>query len=242
MPLTVQQHSKSLAQPPLCEQLKVRDIIDDLFVELNGSFVAGYTVSGINSYYASDEERNRTKLSLEALVRSLPERSMRMQVRFEITEGTGDLVARYNREQRNPSSVLQALDREQTQTWAKRDFDGYYLRHFLHFYFAWDPRIHHQTPDLECEEEDAEQQLQRLRNEMYRASRREHEDLLASSKPDVRCRGNAAINGMKIARMSGNDLFFEVKRALHPLGSDSVPYRRPKTRPSTKAHVARLPT
>ena len=36
MPLTVQQHSKSLAQPPLCEQLKVRDIIDDLFVELNG--------------------------------------------------------------------------------------------------------------------------------------------------------------------------------------------------------------
>src|SRR4029453_14676349 len=73
MPLTVQQHSKSLAQPPLCEQLKVRDIIDDVFVELNGAFVAGYTVSGINSYYASDEERNRTKLSLEALVRSLPE-------------------------------------------------------------------------------------------------------------------------------------------------------------------------
>ena len=89
MPLTVQQHSKSLAQPPLCEQLKVRDIIDDLFIELNGSFVAGYTVSGINSYYASDEERNRTKLSLEALVRSLPERSMRMQARFEISEGHG---------------------------------------------------------------------------------------------------------------------------------------------------------
>jgi hypothetical protein len=121
MPLTVQQHSKSLAQPPLCEQLKVRDIIDDLFVELNGSFVAGYTVSGINSYYASDEERNRTKLSLEALVRSLPERSMRMQVRFEITEGTGDLIARYSREQRNPNSVLQALDREQTDVWEKRE-------------------------------------------------------------------------------------------------------------------------
>ena len=77
--------------------------MDNLLVQLNGAFVAGYKVSGINSYYASDEERNRTKLALEALVRSLPERSMRMQVRFEITEGVGDLIARYNREQQNPS-------------------------------------------------------------------------------------------------------------------------------------------
>src|SRR3954451_24527580 len=124
MPLTSQEYHRSLGQPPLCEQLKVRDIADDLFIQVNGSFVAGYKVSGIDSYYASDEERNRTKLSLEALVRSLPERSMRMQVRFEITEGTGDLIARYSREQRNSNSVLQALDRQQTETWAKRDSAG----------------------------------------------------------------------------------------------------------------------
>src|SRR6266436_599211 len=112
MPLTGQEYNKSLGQPPLCEQLKVRDITDDLFIQVNGSFVAGYKVSGINSYYASDEERNRTKLALEALVRSLPERSMRMQARFEITEGTGDLIARYNCEQKTASRVLQTLDRE----------------------------------------------------------------------------------------------------------------------------------
>jgi len=29
--------------------------------------------------------------------------------------------------------------------------------------------------------------------------------------------------------MSGDDLFFEIKRALHPLGNDRVPYRRPET-------------
>src|SRR6266542_3611001 len=121
MPLTAQEHAKSLAQPPLCEQLKVRDIIDDLFVQLNGSFVAGYTVSGINSYYASDEERNRTKLLLEALVRSLPERSMRMQARLEISEGVGDLIARYNREQQNFNAILQAVDREQSEAWLKRN-------------------------------------------------------------------------------------------------------------------------
>ena len=75
MPLTVQEHNRQLGQPPLCEQLKVRDIVDDLLIQVNGSFVAGYKVSGINSYYASDEERNRTKLSLEArsgLSRNVP--------------------------------------------------------------------------------------------------------------------------------------------------------------------------
>src|SRR5499425_9631 len=109
MPLTLRQYQHSLAQPPLCEQLKVRHVMDNLLIELNGSFVAGYRVSGICSYYASDEERNRTKLLLDALIRSLPERSMRLQARFEIAEGVRDLIARYNREQRNPNTVLQAI-------------------------------------------------------------------------------------------------------------------------------------
>src|SRR5258707_6669293 len=114
MPLTGQEYNRSLGQPPLCEQLKVRDITDDLFIQLNGSFVAGYRVSGIRSYYASDEERNRTKLLFEALIRSLPERSMRLQARFEISDGAGELIARYNREQQSPSQVMQTLDREQS--------------------------------------------------------------------------------------------------------------------------------
>ena len=46
MPLTTEQYQKSLAQPPLCEQLKVRDLTDNLLIQLNGSFVAGYRVSG----------------------------------------------------------------------------------------------------------------------------------------------------------------------------------------------------
>src|SRR5580704_1333022 len=121
MPLTVLEHAKSLGQPPLCEQLKVRDVVDDLLVQVNGSFVVGYVVSGINSYYASDDERNRTKLSLEALVRSLPERSMRMQARFEVIEGVGDLIARYTQEQKNSSPPLQALDHEHLDSWLKKD-------------------------------------------------------------------------------------------------------------------------
>ena len=125
MPLKMEQYNRSLAQPPLCEQLKVRDLTDNLLIQLNGAFVAGYKVSGINSYYASDDDRNRTKLALEALVRSLPERSMRLQVRFAISEGTGDLIARYNREQQYLISFLQAFDREQSSAWLTKYAEGY---------------------------------------------------------------------------------------------------------------------
>ena len=229
MPLTIHDHNKSLGQPPLCEQLKVRDIVDDLLVQVNGSFVAGYKVSGINSYYASDEERNRTKLALEALVRSLPERSMRMQARFEVSEGTGDLIGRYNREQRNPSRVLQALDREQSDAWLRKDEEGFYLRHFLHLYFIWDPRIHHQSPDLEWKKKMRGGSISTSATKCIERSRREHEDLLAEFRSLMAgVEATLQSTGMKLTRMSGDDLFLEIKRALHPLGKDLVSYRRPE--------------
>ena len=230
MPLTVQEHNKSLGQPPLCEQLKVRDIIDDLFIQVNGSFVAGYKVSGINSYYASDGERNRTKMALEALVRSLPERSMRMQARFEISEGTAELIGRHNREQRNPSPVLQALAREQSDAWLKKDADGFYLRHFLHFYFNWDPRIHHQSPELEWKKKMRGSSLSMSATKCIERGRREHEDLVAEFRSLMSgVEATLQSTGMTLSRMPGEDLFLEIKRALHPLGNDRVPYRRPGT-------------
>jgi type IV secretory pathway VirB4 component len=230
MPLTSQEHNRSLGQPPLCEQLKVRDITDDLFIQVNGSFVAGYSVSGINSYYASDEERNRTKLALESLVRSLPERSMRMQARFEITEGVGDLLGRYNGEQRNPSPVLQALDRQQADAWSKKDVDGFYLRHLLHFYFNWDPRIHHQSPEFEWKKKMRGSSLSMSATKCIERGRREHEDLVAEFRSLMSgVETTLQSTGMTLSRMSGDDLFFEIKRALHPLGNDRAPYRRSDT-------------
>jgi type IV secretory pathway VirB4 component len=230
MPLTSHEYHRSLGQPPLCEQLKVRDIIDDLFIQVNGSFVAGYKVSGINSYYASDEERNRTKSALEALVRSLPERSMRMQARFEISEGTGDLIGRYNREQRNPSPVLQEFDRQQADAWSKKDAEGFYLRHSLHFYFNWDPRIHHQSPDFEWKKKMRGSSLSMSAMKCIERGRREHEDLVSEFRSLMSgVEATLQSTGMTLSRMSGNDLFLEIKRALHPLGNDRVPYRRPET-------------
>ena len=113
MPTTIEQHERLLHQPAFCELLPVRDIIHDVIVRTTGALVAGYELSGINSYYHNDEGRNRTKLAIEALIRSLPERSMRMQVRFEVTEGLGDLLDDYKKQLRTQNPILLALDRSE---------------------------------------------------------------------------------------------------------------------------------
>src|SRR6516164_11072475 len=196
MPLRMEQFLESLTQPPLCEQLKVRDLSDDLLIQLNGSFVSAYRLSGIHSYYASDEERNRTKSALEALIRSLPERSMRLQARFEIAEGDGGLTARYNREQQNPNAVLHAVDREQSDAWLKKNAGGYYLQHMLHFYFIWDPRIHHQSPEFEWKKKMRGESFSMSASKCIEHSRREHEDLVAEFNSLMSgVRGYAASHG-----------------------------------------------
>ncbi|HXY11856.1 MAG TPA: hypothetical protein VEI52_28735 [Terriglobales bacterium] len=229
MPLTMKQHAKSLAQPPLCEQLKLRDITDNVLVQLNGSLVAGYKVSGIHSYYASDEERNRTKLLLEALFRGLAERSMRLQVRFETTEGTGDLIAAYNQEQQNKSTVLETLDRARSEVWCRRDSEGYYLRQLLSFYVIWNPVIHHRSPDLEWKRKMRSHGWSLSASQCTERTRRDHEDLL-SEFSSLLSGIEAALEAtrMKIGRMTDRELFLEIKRALHPLGGDHVRLRSPQ--------------
>src|ERR1700680_2682397 len=124
MPVTLRQWQDSLRQPALCELLPVRDYLGGCIIRTNGCFVAGYEAAGLNTFFHSDETRNRTKESLEALIRSIPERSMRLQVRYEISEGQGDLPERYVREQKIENPVLQALDRERLQHWRSREKEG----------------------------------------------------------------------------------------------------------------------
>src|SRR5215469_10192597 len=229
MPLRMEQYERSLAQPPLCEQLKVRDLCDNLLIQISGSLVAGYRISGICSYYASDDDRNRTKLRLEALIRSLPERSMRLQARFEISEGAGDLIAGYNREQHNTNAVLQAIDREQSEIWLKKNAAGYYLAHSLHFFFMWDPRIHHQSPDVEWKKKMRANNFSMSATKCIERSRREHEELVAEFNSLMSgVEATLEATGMKFERMTDHDLFLEVKRALNPLTKDVLPYRPPE--------------
>jgi hypothetical protein len=229
MPLTLERHEHSLSAPALCEQLRIRDLLDNVAVQIDGSLVAGFEVGGIHSYYASDETRNRSKSSLEALVRSLPERSMRMQVRFEISEGSDDLVTRYVRERRNESQVLLELDRLHAEMWTSREAEGLYLQHFLHLYFIWNPRIHHQSPDLEWK--------RRMKSrggwspsatKCLERSRQEHEDLLSEFNSLLAgIEATLQATSISVRRMTHGDIFSEIKRALHPLGKDTLRYRLP---------------
>jgi len=227
MPLTAERYEQSLSAPPLCEQLRIRDLLENVAVQVDGSLVAGYEVSGIQSYYASDEGRNRIKGLLEALVRSLPERSMRMQVRFEIAEGAGDLISRYMREQRSESPILRELDRLHVEMWRGRESAGFYLQHFLHLYFIWNPRIHHESPDFEWKRKMRSSGSSSLSaKKCIERSRREHEELIAEFNSLLAgVEATLGSTGMSMRRMSHQDIFLEVKRALQPLGDDTLPYR-----------------
>ncbi len=229
MPLTVEQYEQSMGMPPLCEQLRIRDLLDNVAVQINGSMVAGFELGGIQSYYASDERRNRVKGLLEALVRSLPERSMRMQARFEISEGTGDLLARYSRERQNEGSVLRELDGQRLGLWRSRENAGFYLQHFLHLYFVWNPRIHHQSPDLEWKRKmKSGGPFSGSATKCIERSRQEHEELLVEfSSLLAGVEATLQATGMTSRRMTHQDIFLEIKRALHPLGNDALPYRSP---------------
>jgi hypothetical protein len=227
MPVTVERYGQSMSAPPLCEQLRIRDLLDNVAIQIDGSMVAGFEVGGIQSYYASDEARNRTKGLLEALVRSLPERSMRMQVRFEISEGTGDLISRYVRERRNESPLLREIDCGHVDLWRSRELAGFYLRHFLHLYFIWNPRTHHESPDFEWKRKmKSDGGWSVSASKCIERSRREHEELLSEFNSLLAgVETTLLATGMSIRRMSHQDIFLEIKRALHPVGSDGLPYR-----------------
>ena len=229
MPMTVERYEQSMNAPPLCEQLRIRDLLDNVAVQIDGSMVAGFEVGGIQSYYASDEARNRLKDLLESLVRSLPERSMRMQVRFEISEGTGDLVSRYVRERRNESQVLCELDRLHIELWRSRESVGFYLEHFLHLYFIWNPRIHHESPDFEWKRTmKSSGRLSVSAAKCIERSRQEHEELLAEFNSLLAgVEATLGATGMSIRRMTQQNIFLEIKRALLPLGNDTLPYHPP---------------
>ena len=126
MPLTLEQHLKKLDDPAMCEQLPVRDYLDNVMVRTNGALVAGYELVGLISYFAGDEERDRGKAMIGALLKAIPEESMRVQVRYEVVEDTGGLSERYIAEQRLKSEAIETLDSARLDAWKSKENDGHY--------------------------------------------------------------------------------------------------------------------
>jgi len=242
MPVTLRQWEDSLRQPALCELLPVRDYLDGCIIRTNGCFVAGYETSGLNTFFHADEMRNRTKDVLEALVRSLPERSMRMQVRYEVTDGHGDLTERYVKEQRVENAVLQALDRERLRLWNIREQEGRYLQRRLHVYFIWNPEIHHDSPDFEWRKTRKKANKWSLSaNKCIQRTLREHEDCLSEFESLMAgAQSTLEATGMHPRRMTDQEMFLEVKRAMNPLTSDTRLYKQGLAYESAREQIANV--
>ena len=242
MPLTRHQWEESLRQPAFCELLSIRDYLDNIMVRTNGSFVAGYEAVGLNTFYHDDDTRSRTKETLESLIRSLPERSMRMQVRFEIGEGNGNLAERYAREQRTENAVLQALDRERVRMWRNRDGDGQYLNRRLHFYFIWNPEVHHESPDFEWRKARTRSKAWSLSaDKCIQRTLREHQDLLSEFESLMAgIEATLEATGQQARRMTHQQMFLEVKRALQPLGDDQRLYKQGMAYESARSQAANV--
>src|SRR5438128_2065561 len=146
------QHDFELHSPALCEELRIRDILDNVAVMTSGAFVAAYELSGVHSYYHTDEMRNRAKESFEAVLRSMPERSMRLHMRFEVREDAGKAIQQYARCLRDTNPVLAAIDEERFCQLREKENAGEFFDYRLHVMLHWDPVIHYAEPGREWEQ------------------------------------------------------------------------------------------
>src|SRR6266851_949291 len=214
------QRDRELDEPAVCDLLPVRDYLDNLIVRTNGAFVAGFQLQRAMSYFADDEGRNEKKRHLEALLRTIPEESMRLQFRFEVAEDLGNLLDTYQKETRTSREGVLALERERVAMWQEKEAAGTYLRRMTHAYFFWDPEKHRQimaaggsntgTRQSGSFSLSTKKQIERtLKEHLDLAS--EYESILNGIESALRSAG------LEPRRMTDDELFLETKRAQAPL-------------------------
>ena len=124
MPKTREAHKRSLEDPAFCELLPMRDLLDNVMVRTDGSYVAGFRLSGALTYFGDDDGRNETKELVESLLRTVPEQSMRLQFRYEVVEGLTGLLARYEDHRRTDNPEALILDRHRVKQWSTKEAQG----------------------------------------------------------------------------------------------------------------------
>jgi type IV secretory pathway VirB4 component len=224
--MTYAEHEKKLKAPAVCELLPLRDLPDgdDVMIRTNGAFVAGYELRGILAYFATDVDRNQTKSMLEALFRSVPDVSMRIQFRYEISEHLGDLLDSYVAQQRADQAEVMALDAHRLRMWMEKEHNGFYFETRLHVYLIWDPRVHaklyhsaHQNRKLGGFTVSQKKAIQR--------TRKEHETYLAELESILRgIEGSMEAANLGSRRLTTQELFEELKHSQHPTRRDRRPF------------------
>lgn len=232
MPITRAQHDKSLEDPAVCELLKIRDFLDNVMVRTDGCYVAGFRVAGTMTYFADDDERNEAKNVLESLLRAIPEQSMRLQFRYEVVESLNGLLELYRSDMRSESAEVRVLDEQRIANWQEKEHQGVFLTRIAAVYLIWDPVRHKRvtlaggTPMSKEDRRLAHGGFTLSVNKSLQKSRKEHEDTLAEFESIVAGIESAMkAGGLGPERMSDEELFLEVKRAMRPTEPDRKPFR-----------------
>ena len=230
MPTTWKQHEKSLSEPGLCELLPIRDYLDNVLIRLSGEFVAGYVLKGAVSYFADDAGLNTIKSHLEAILRTIPEESMRLQFRFEVTEDLGDLLQRYQDCSRTQDEATLAMDQNRLAMWQRKDAGGEYLRRITHLYLIWDSERHHRVLAVSGKTAKRNKDgggFSLSTRKIVQRTLKEHIDLVSEFESLLNGIESAMVAaGLDPQRMGDQDLFLETKRALAPLKPDPLPLRQ----------------
>jgi hypothetical protein len=230
MPTTWKQHEKSLSEPGLCDLLPIRDYLDDVMIRMSGEFVAGYVLKGAVSYFADDAGLNTIKSHLEAILRTIPEESMRLQFRFEVTEDLGDLLQRYQDCSRTQDEATLAMDQNRLAMWQRKEAGGEYLRRMTHLYLIWDSGRHHRVLAVSGKTAKRNKDgggFSLSTRKIVQRTLKEHSDLMSEFESLLNGIESAMVAaGLDPQRMSDQDLFLETKRALAPLKPDPLPLRQ----------------
>ena len=226
MPMTYAEHERKKKSPAVCELFSLRDLPEgeNIMVRTNGAFVAGYELRGILGYFATDGDRNQTKAMLEALFRSVPDVSMRIQFRYEISERLGDLFDSYVNEQRASQPEVTALDAHRLRMWREKEQAGYFFENRLQVYYVWDPRIHAKLYH-------SAEQNRKLggftlsQAKAIQRARKEHENFRAEFESILRgIEGSMEAANLGSRRLTTQELFEALKHAQHPTRRDRRPY------------------
>ncbi|HEX4166764.1 MAG TPA: hypothetical protein VHZ55_14965, partial [Bryobacteraceae bacterium] len=225
MPQTSKQVENAAKNPAFCSLIPLLELVDNYEVLRHGPLSALYRVSPLNSYFQSDEEQNEASEALHALLRAMPDnRALRLQVRYETTEGVGPLLDNFEQQLRSRHPVLATLDREQLKTWRERDERGDFLKRHYTLGFQLDPRLYTLLDERFGQSTDLSLLSRFLPGYQIQRSYEEHERIRSTFESLLAgYQSLLTLAGLRYERLTNDDLALELLRTLNPLAA----YRRP---------------
>jgi hypothetical protein len=202
--------------------LPIRGFLDGVMVRKDGCFVAGYELEGAATYYASAEARNDLSNNLDSILRTCPEESLRIQVRYEVNDDIGELIDQYADARRTKYQPAIKLDIARETEFRKNAAYGKFLCRNAAIYFIWDPEEHRKTMIASGTPMGGAYGKKPARSPFsgacIRRAKQEHDELLTHFTALLSgIESSMAAAELRATRMEHKKLFEEVEKSWAPL-------------------------